>query len=101
MGSGWRPPEGCTADGDPELTRVGVLPMADLAVGALIGRIGGSTADGAGDQDRTFLFSVGRYCVIQAPEMPKVGALYLAVNDTRSNSMLLRGSLKVTVETAF
>lgn len=100
----WTPEgsSGCTADGDPDLTRVGVeLPMPNVAVGALIGRIGGSTADMAADKDRMLIFAIGRYCVFQAPQAPTIGALFLGSNESRSSIVRFDGSLNVTIEQAF
>jgi len=94
-------PVGCTADGDPALNRIiGTLPMSEIAVGALIGRVGGSTADGSGDKERMFVFSVGRYCVFQAPDLPKAGALFFAGNESRAFVETFTGSLKVSLEQA-
>src|SRR5437867_11184241 len=55
----WKPDGGtpCSADGDAALMRSsGVVPLADVPIGALIARIGGSTADAAGDKERVWLF---------------------------------------------
>lgn len=91
----------CSGDGHPEISRAGgTLPMPDTYIGALIAKIGGGSADGAGDKDRTVLLSVGRHCVFQAPESPKAGSLFLGVNDTPSNAVKLKGQLKVVVEEA-
>lgn len=95
----WTPDGGtaCTADGDPELTRAGTPPLADVPIGALIARVGGSTADAAGNTERSLLFAAGRYCVFQAPDAPKAGALFLGVNDVTANAVKLSGNLLVEV----
>ncbi len=91
----------CSSDGDPTISRKnGVCPMADVNVGALIARIGGSSADAAGDKDKTALFSVGRHCVFQAPDSPRIGTLFLGINDTPSNAPKLKGQLKVSIDEA-
>jgi hypothetical protein len=89
----------CTADGDMMgLTRKnGAPPLPDVRVGALIARVGGSTADQAGEKERTVLFAVGRHCVFQAPEPPKVGTLYLGINDTPGSASRLEGRLEVEI----
>ncbi|WP_147432440.1 hypothetical protein [Pararobbsia silviterrae] len=95
------PAAGCTADGAPTLSRNGSpLVMPELAVGALIGRIGGSTADDVVDKERMFVFSIGQYCVFQVPEVPKAGALFLTGNEARAFVNLFKGTLKVSIEQA-
>jgi hypothetical protein len=91
--------EPCTADGTgAEITRKnGTVPLTDVRVGALIGRIGGSTADHVGQAEKMVLFAVGRYCVFQAPEAPKTGPLYLGVNDTSGSACHLKGQLQVQI----
>jgi hypothetical protein len=57
--------------------------LPDVPIGALIGRIGGSTSDQGLDGGATpsrILFSVGRFCVIMVPPAP-TGALFLGIND--------------------
>src|ERR1039457_3067903 len=88
----WKPAgfhDECTADGDFTAKEpVGggaVTPLLSSApVGALIARIGGSTADQTVDSGTTpnrLIFSAGRHYVFLAPNTPN-GALYLGVNDT-------------------
>jgi hypothetical protein len=87
----------CSADGDYEnkqsLGTVGTPLLASAARGALIGRIGGSTADQTIDASTTpsrIVFAVGRFCVLQVapaltpgtPASTPVGALFLGVNDS-------------------
>lgn len=95
----WTPDGGtaCTADGDPGLTRASTPLVAGAPIGALIARVGGSTADAAGDAERSLLFAAGRYCVFQAPEPPKAGALFLGVNDVPAIAVKLSGNLLVEV----
>ncbi len=82
------PAGGCSADGDyenkqsPQITGSPLLVSAPR--GALIGRIGGSTADQSVDASTNpsrIIFAVGRFCVLAVPTAP-VGALFLAVNDS-------------------
>ncbi len=89
----WKPfefRETCSADGDlrgaaRESPAVGTLPVTSAPAGALIARIGGSTADQGADtppQGGTpsrIVFSVGRMCVFTAPAT-NTGSLFLAVN---------------------
>jgi hypothetical protein len=99
----WQPEGGaeCSADGDPGIVRkTGACPIVEVNGGALIARIGGSTTDGAGDKERSALFSVGRHCVFQAPDNPRIGALYLGMNDTSVNAPMLKGQLKVLIDEA-
>jgi hypothetical protein len=83
----WKPDgykDDCSADGD--FTSVQPRPnpvMPGVPIGALIGRIGGSTSDQGLDGGVTpsrILFSVGRFCVIMVPPAP-TGALFLGIND--------------------
>lgn len=92
----------CTADGaEAEITRKnGSVPLTDVRIGALIGRVGGSTADHVGQAERMMLFGVGRYCVFQAPEAAKAGPLYLGVNDTPGSACHLKGQLQVRISEA-
>jgi hypothetical protein len=89
----WTPREfrtPCTADGDlagtaRENPPVGAPPVASAPVGALIARIGGSTADQGADTPAVgatparIVFSVGRMCVLTAPTQT-TGSLFLGVN---------------------
>jgi hypothetical protein len=89
----WKPKgfsgAGCTADGDYEnkgSQGAGTPILSSAPRGALIGRIGGSTADqsadtpAAGTNPSRVIFAVGRFCVIAVPTAP-LGALFLGVND--------------------
>jgi hypothetical protein len=88
----------CTAEGDPALTRQG-LPLDSCAVGALIGKIGGSSAEIKPDKDKVVLFGVGRHCVVSV-DAAKAGALYLGINDTHASAAQLQGQLLVTISEA-
>jgi hypothetical protein len=107
----WQPADfqsECTADGDyggESAGKAGArtdLFLSSAPLGALIGRIGGSTADKSIDKTAApgtpspIAFSVGRHCVIQVPTNPN-GALYLSVNDNAPSVVKLSGSLFVDV----
>jgi len=66
-------------------------------VGALIGKIGGSTAD-KGDSPAQ-VFAVGEYCVIHVPDTAR-GGLFLTMNDKPQNFYQHSGELDVTIEEA-
>jgi hypothetical protein len=95
----WTPESGtkCTADGDPALPRAGALSLENCAVGALIAKIGGSTADFKPDKDKLVLFGVGRHCVFSISDAAKAGSLYLGMNDTGETAAKVQGQLEVTV----
>ena len=84
----------CTADGNPDTKRSDDLLLPGTAAGALIAKIGGSTADLKVDKDKVPLFAAGRYCVFTV-ESGKVGALYLGVNDTNTAAFKVTGNLTV------
>lgn len=88
----WQP-EGtkeCTADGETALDRTVLLATAPA--GALIAKIGGSSADTT--VDKVPLFAVGRHCVFTV-EAGKAGTLYLGVNDAVGSMARLTGHLTV------
>jgi hypothetical protein len=87
--------QACTAEGDAAQARQG-LPVETCAVGALIGKIGGSSAEVKPDKDKVVLFGVGRHCVISV-EAAKAGALYLGVNDTHASAIQMQGQLRVMI----
>jgi hypothetical protein len=106
----WKPKgfsdSGCTADGDAEKKQnqdgMGDPLLKNAPRGALIGRIGGSTADQTLEDPipttgatRTF-FAVGRFCVFSVPSTP-LGALYLGVNDAADRMCALEGNIYVTI----
>jgi hypothetical protein len=93
----WTPdqfPQAVRADGDMSTPRTTSKPlMADAPVGALIGRIGSSSAKAVSTD---LLFLVGRHCVMTiAPD--KTGALYLGVNDSELLMTSVAGQVRVTV----
>jgi hypothetical protein len=83
----------CGADGDPTaLLSPARCLVATAPVGALIGKIGGSSAGIASDGPA---FVVGRYCVVQVPE--KGGSLYLTINDESAGFENNAGSIEVEI----
>ena len=94
----WHPESAgeCTADGNPTTERSDNLLIASAAVGALLGKIGGSTADMKPDKDKVVLFAVGRHCVFTV-EATKAGTLYLGVNDTLDCLGRVRGQLEIAL----
>ncbi len=109
-GNTWTPDgfsQPCSADGDISSgvlnTVTGGPLLAGIPAGALIGRIGGSTADMALDStitSRIFFFAVGRCCILQVPAST-CGALFLGVNDRLGSMGKLKGQLTVSVYQAF
>jgi hypothetical protein len=84
----------CTADGEPTAAvnpANCLLPQAPP--GALIAKIGGSTA---GRTDGLQLFVVGSFCVIDFDEKTK-GTLYLTMNADPMGSLDRGGELAVTI----
>jgi hypothetical protein len=96
----WKPESGemCTADGDLGIVRSDPTFMEGCAPGALIAKIGGSTADRKADKDKLVLFSVGRHCVFSISDPAKAGSLYLGINDTAAAKV--SGCLEVTISEA-
>ncbi|WP_428671111.1 hypothetical protein [Reyranella sp.] len=68
--------------------------------GALIARIGGSTADQGPDPSETaparIVFAIGRKCVFTVPEKP-TGSLFLGVNDDPSRMADVSGAILVDI----
>jgi hypothetical protein len=93
----WQPESGkeCTADGDRRISRNDAIFIEGCASGALIAKVGGSTADLKADKDKLVLFSVGRHCVFSISDPAKAGSLYLGINDTAVARV--RGRLEVTI----
>jgi hypothetical protein len=95
-------PEGfaraCGPDGDFSGQQSGTPFIASAPLGALIARIGGSTADATLDPTSTtrIAFSVGRRCIFVTPTTVR-GALFLGVNDSAPNMLKLAGRLCVDV----
>ena len=74
-----------------------MLLLPDARLGALIAKVGGSTADAAPDKNVVTVFAAGRYCVFKAPEEGKTGPLYLTVNDSPTGAAQVTGSLDVVI----
>jgi hypothetical protein len=90
----YAPEKKCTADGDPKAPfNPANCMFADAPAGALIAKIGGSTA---GKTDGIKLFVVGSYCVIDLDDKMK-GPLYLAMNSDPMSSLDRSGSLLVKI----
>lgn len=95
----------CPADGDlagtaREVPNFGTLMVASAHAGALIARLGGSTADLEADASTTaptrIVFSVGRQCVFTVPASP-TGSLFLGVNADKSRMTGITGSQVVNI----
>jgi hypothetical protein len=81
----------CGPDGDPQaMLSPAVCLCKNAPVGALIAKIGGSTA-GADDGP---VFAVGTSCVLRVPDGG--GPLYLTINDERAGMENNAGSLEIT-----
>ena len=89
----------CTADGNPQTKRGDALLIPGAAVGALVAKISGSTADLNPDKDKVVIFAVGRYCVFTV-ELGKAGPLFLGVNDSVDSLNRVQGHLEVTLSEA-
>jgi hypothetical protein len=96
----------CSADGDFSGTARGTTPGSPLVSsappGALIARIGGSTADQTVDASATpsrVVFSVGRRCIFTVPSSP-TGSLFLGVNDDPARMANVTGRLLVNIHEA-
>lgn len=86
----------CTVDGtDLGAARSGDPIYRDSPFGALVGKVGGSTADHTG-----VIFGVGRYCVYQVSEEAKAGPLYLGVNDLSVLMSKVSGQIDVEIDIA-
>ncbi len=104
----WTPqdyPTACPADGDFTGAARGNNPehgtplVSSAPVGALIGRIGGSTADqnfDTGTNPARIGFAVGRMCIFTVPATP-TGALFLGINDAPARMVGVQGWLLVNV----
>jgi hypothetical protein len=95
----WTPESGtgCTADGDASLARTGSIVLDTSPAGALIAKVGGSTADVQPDKDKLLVFSAGRHCVFSVADAAKAGSLYLGINDTAGSRSRVTGQLEVTI----
>lgn len=85
----------CYADGDPKapINPANCL-IPDAPPGALIGKIGGSTA---GKSDGAKMFVVGSFCVLELDANTK-GTLYLTMNADPMSSLKRDGHLKVKIQ---
>ena len=99
--SEWKPESSekkCDADGNAALTRCGDVILATSPTGALIAKIGGSTADLKPDSNKVTLFSAGRYCIFSIADAAKAGPLYLGINDLAGSQTNVDGQIDVTIE---
>jgi hypothetical protein len=104
----WKPKDfaqPCSADGDFDgAARASARPAGNLLVpsappGALIARIGGSTADQTTDtstKPSRLVFSIGRKCIFAVPSEP-TGSLFLGVNDDPARMAAVTGHLVVSI----
>jgi hypothetical protein len=84
----------CGADGDPKAPfNSATCLIADAPPGALIAKIGGSTA---GKADGAKLFIVGSYCVVELDDKTK-GPLFMSMNFDPMSSLERSGALEVTI----
>jgi hypothetical protein len=91
----------CTADGDlTGLSRRDCLIVPGARLGALICKIGGSTADLTLDSSAVTVFAIGRFCVFRAPDEPKAGPMFLGANDSPVAAAQIQGSLEVVISVA-
>lgn len=90
----YAPEKVCTADGDPAAP---INPanciVVDAPPGALIAKVGGSTA---GKNDGGHTFVVGSYCVIELDDKTK-GPLYLTMNTDPTSLLERSGKLFVKI----
>jgi hypothetical protein len=104
----WTPPgfaDACSTDGDLSGMARGTTPLPGAPLlssappGALIARIGGSTADQTLDTSTPpsrLVFSIGRMCVFVVPSAP-TGSLFLGVNDEPSRMAAVTGGILVNI----
>lgn len=97
----WKPDSGsanCNADGDATVSLSSAVVLNTSAVGALIAKIGGSTADLKPDTNKVTVFSAGRHCVFSVADAAKAGPLYLGINDVPNSQAKVVGQIEVTIE---
>jgi hypothetical protein len=93
----------CGPDGDPTTSRTGLL-CTSAACGALIGKIGGSTADipdttsGANPYTGKKVFAVGKDCILSLPTAADGGPLFLTMNDKPDEFAGHAGELQVLLQ---
>ena len=91
-GSTTNTPRACGPDGDLEAGTVTGLLSADALPGALIGKIGGSSAA----IKNAAVFVVGAEAIVEVDDKTK-GALYLSINDAPAGFADNDGKLQVTI----
>ncbi|MFN2407675.1 MAG: hypothetical protein ABR594_16625 [Pyrinomonadaceae bacterium] len=97
----WKPDSGsakCNADGDATVKLSSEVVLSTSAIGALIAKIGGSTADLKPDTNKVTVFSAGRHCVFSVADATKAGPLYLGINDLPNSQAKVAGQIEVTIE---
>jgi hypothetical protein len=95
----------CGPDGDPSaIARTGML-CSSAAYGALIGKIGGSTADtpdtaagSSGPYPGKKVFAVGVECILSLPTAADGGPLFLTMNDKPESFPCHVGDLHVLIQ---
>jgi hypothetical protein len=85
----------CGPDGIDIPPRSGDPVCPGTPYGALIGKIGGGTADKSG-----LIFPIGRYCIYQITDVTKAGPLYLGANDKYEWMTKVAGQIEVELEVA-
>lgn len=88
----YKPDGNCGPDGNlTELNDTTDYISQEAPVGALIGKLGGSTVGKEGK-----IFTVGRFCVVETKD-DMSGALFLTMNDAPSSFANHQGDLEVEV----
>jgi len=95
----WNATSACGADGHPGEGYTSNHLCASAPTGALIGKVGGSTAE---KPEAARVFAVGRHCILTLKEKDKDagGPLYLTMNDTVNGFRDHSGCIKVLIEEA-
>jgi hypothetical protein len=95
----------CGPDGDPAITAPTGILCSAAACGALIGKIGGSTADipdtaggSAGPYAGKKVFAVGHDCIVSLPAAGDGGPLFLTMNDKPQGFVAHTGELLVFLQ---
>jgi len=109
VGKEWNRSQGttCGPDGDQEsTTKTGIL-CSTASVGALIAKLGGSTADVPDSTPGTTspytgkkVFPVGSFCIVAVTIAADAGPLFLTINDTPDAFNLHSGALYVEISVA-
>ncbi len=99
----WKPKDFlCSADGAVSGAPRSNPLLSQAPLGALIAKIGGSTADNALDKGTPpayIVFAVGRCCIFKVPDTP-IGALFLGVNDLPELMPDLQDTLSIAISEA-